>query len=399
LGHPIILMRFLVLVTMLPLAAACGSLPASGPPASSIKAAAQQAAPPFDVVALDVATADFLAAWQPPSLSAAFGEGGGAPDLRIGVGDVVVVTIFEAASGGLFSGEAGTLGTASKSVSLPPQPVARSGAISVPYVGEVAASGRTPVEVQGAIAAALRDKAIEPQVIVTVTKGASAFVTLTGDVGQPGLVELNLSGDRLLDLVASAGGSRAPAYDSFVRLTRDGRSVTVPLSKIVSEPRQNIYLRPDDLLYVFTDPQVYTAFGAVARNATYPFQTDRLTLAEAVSRAGGPIDSRANARGVFLFRYERPELYARLKGVRPASQVPPALQQGGVPVVYSLDLKDPSSFFAAQRFLVRDNDLLYISNAPSTDLTKFLAIIGTALGTVSSTAGLVDTAQDISDNN
>ena len=185
-------MRFLVLVTMLPLAAACGSLPASGPTASAVNAAAETAAPPFDVVALDTTIADFLAAWQPPSLSGAFGEGGGAPDLRIGVGDVVVVTIFEAASGGLFSGEAGALGTASKSVSLPPQPVARSGAVSVPYVGEVTVAGRTPAEVQTAVAAALRDKAIEPQVIVTVTKSASAFVTLTGDVGAPGLVELNL---------------------------------------------------------------------------------------------------------------------------------------------------------------------------------------------------------------
>ena len=85
--------------------------------------------------------------------------------------------------------------------------------------------------------------------------------------------------------------------------------------------------------------------------------------------------------------------------MRPASDVPPALQQGGVPVVYKLDLKDPASFFAAQRFLMRDNDLIYISNAPSTDLTKFLAIIGTAVGTVSSTAGTVDVVSDISNSN
>ena len=192
-GHPIILMRFLVLVTMLPLAAACGSLPASGPPASTINAAARAAAPPFDVVALDVGHRRLPRRLAPQSLYAAFGEGGGAPDLRIGVGDVVVVTIFEAASGGLFSGEAGALGTASKSVSLPPQPVARSGSVSVPYVGEVQVAGRTPVEVQSAVAAALRDKAIEPQVIVTVTTSASTFVTLTGDVGAPGRVALNLT--------------------------------------------------------------------------------------------------------------------------------------------------------------------------------------------------------------
>ena len=185
-----------------------------------------------------------------------------------------------------------------------------------------------------------------------------------------------------------------------MRLTRSGHSVTVPLSRIVSDPRQNIYLRPGDLVYVFTDPQIYTAFGATARNAVFPFDTDRLTLAEAVGQCRRPARHRANARGVFLFRYERPELYARLQGRAPRiASRPAALQQGGVPVVYKLDLKDPTSFFAAQRFLMRDNDLLYVSNAPSTDLTKFLAIIGTALGTVSSTAGTFEHVQDISDSN
>jgi hypothetical protein len=48
---------------------------------------------------------------------------------------------------------------------------------------------------------------------------------------------------------------------------------------------------------------------------------------------------------------------------------------------------------------MRDNDLIYISNAPATDLTKFIANIGTAVGTVSSTAGTVDVVTDISNSN
>ena len=185
-----------------------------------------------------------------------------------------------------------------------------------------------------------------------------------------------------------------------MRLTRNGRSVTVPLSRIVSEPRQNIYLRPDDLVYVFTDPQIYTAFGATARNSVFPFDTDRLTLAEAVSNAGGLARHARQCARRLPVPLRAPRALRQTEGRAPRlRKSPPALQQGGVPVVYKLDLKDPSSFFAAQRFLMRDNDLLYVSNAPSTDLTKFLAIIGTGLGTVSSTAGTVDTVQDISDNN
>jgi polysaccharide export outer membrane protein len=367
-------MRPILLVAILPLLAAC--LPASGPSTSAIISAGDEAIPQFDVVDLDASIADVLAARQYESFAATFGEGGGAPDLRIGVGDRVVVTIFEAASGGLFSGEPGATGTASKSVSLPPQPVARNGMISVPYVGQVRAAGATPAQVQGAIEAALRDKAIEPQVLVTVQEGASTFVTVAGDVGAPGRIPLNLDGDRILDVVATAGGAKESAYDTFVRLTRGSQTVTVSLERIVENPGQNIYLRPDDQLYLITDPQIFTAFGASRRNETFPFQTDRLTLAEALGRAGGLLDSRANPRGVFVFRYERPELYAMIRGNEP----PPATAPAGVPVVYRVDLREPAGFFVTQRFLMRDNDVLYISNAPFTDVEKIMGAIGAGVG-------------------
>jgi polysaccharide export outer membrane protein len=341
------------------------------------------------VVDLDAGIADTLAAGQYESFTSTFGSAGGAPDLRIGVGDTVVVTIYEAASGGLFSGEAGTLGAASKSVSLPPQPVARNGMISVPYVGQVRAEGLTPVQVQANVEAALRDKAIEPQVIVTVSESASTFVTVAGEVTSPGRLPLNLGGDRVLDVIAASGGTEAPAYDSFVRLTRGSEAVTVSMARIVEDQSQNVFLRPDDQIYVFVDPQIYTAFGATARNATFPFETDRLTLAEAVGRAGGLLDSRADAHGVFVFRYERPELYSI---VRDGSN-PPVMQAAGVPVVYNLDLEDPNGYFAAQRFLMRDNDVIYVSSAPATDLQKFLGIIGSGVGVARSGTSLANAVE------
>lgn len=379
-GH----MRFLVPVAILPLLAACGSLPSSGPGASDIVETANRKLPPFDVIPLNATIADALAANEFESFTSTFGTGGAAPDLRIGVGDVVVVTIFEAASGGLFSGDAGALGGAAKSVSLPPQPVARNGMISVPYVGQVKALGLTPAQVQSSIEAGLRDKAIEPQVIVTVADTASTFVTVGGEVGQTARIPLSLGGDRILDVIATAGGSRAPAYDTFVRLTRGSSAVTVSLSQIVDDSGQNVFLRPDDQIFVIVDPRIYTAFGATAQNSTFPFQTDRLTLAEAVGRAGGLLDSRANARGVFVFRYEKPENYSIVRSGRTA----PSVLAGGVPVIYQLNLKDPNGYFAAQRFLMRDNDVIYVSNAPTTDLQKFLSIIGSGVGFVGSSTSV-----------
>jgi len=361
--------------------AGCSSMPT----ASAIKAEARGAAPPFSVVALDAGLAERLATAEAASLKAAFGSGGGAPELTIGVGDQVVVTIFEAASGGLFSGDAGSLGSGSKSISLPPQPVARNGTISVPYVGQVKVAGLTPAAVQAKIEAGLKDKAIEPQVLVTLGESASTFVTVAGDVGQPGRIPLNLGGDRLLDVIATAGGSRAPAHDSLVRLTRGGETVTVPLANVVADPAQNIFLRPDDQVYVETDPPTYTAFGATAQNATVPFGADKLTLAEAVGRAGGLTDGRADARGVFVFRFERPETLAAA-GAAPNLAVASAAPPGTVPVVYKLDMQDPAGFFAAQRFLMRDNDVLYVSNSPSANLTRIFGIINGTTGTALNTS-------------
>jgi polysaccharide export outer membrane protein len=254
--------------------------------------------------------------------------------------------------------------------------------IVVPYAGQVRAAGLTPAEVQRAVEAALRDKAIEPQVMVTVTGSPSTFVTVAGDVAGPKRLPLTLKGDHLIDVIATAGGTRAPDYDTFVRLTRGSSSATVSLARIVRDPGENIYLRPDDLLYVYTDPQIYTAFGATLRNASFPFETDRLTLAEAVGRAGGLNDNRADPRGVFVFRYEDPELYDLIGGGRTA----PDSAAAGVPVVYKLDLKEPEGYFAAQRFLMRDNDVLYVSNAAATDIQKALGVVTGGLGTAASAA-------------
>jgi polysaccharide export outer membrane protein len=377
-------MRRSILLILLPLLAGC--LPSNGPRTSTIVSDAHQAEAPFAVIALSQPVAELLASHEAASFADTFGMGGAAPTLTLGVGDEVVVTIFEAASGGLFSGDPGS--TAAKSVSLPQQPISRNGTISVPYVGQVRAAGSTPAEVQRAVEVALKDKAIEPQVIITVMSSPSTFVTMAGDVGHSGPLPLSIGGDRLLDAIAASGGSKDADFNSFVRLTRGASSATVSLARIVRDPGQNIYLRPNDLVYVYTDPQVYTVFGATSRNATVPFATDHLTLAEAVGDAGGLNDLKADARGVFVFRYEDPDVYDAVRSAQPKALGSPAPSSAGVPVVYKLNMQDPVGFFAAQRFVMRDNDVLYVSNAASVDLQKLLSVFTGSIGSANSASSL-----------
>src|SRR6188474_511343 len=137
-------MRRLILLALLPQLAGC--VPSNGPGSRTIVSDAKLVDPPFALISLDQAVAERLASQRAPNLAAKFGVGTPAPTLTLGVGDVVVVTVFEAAAGGLFSGEAGSVG-GTKNVNLPPQPVTREGTISVPYVGQVRVAGLTPAEV------------------------------------------------------------------------------------------------------------------------------------------------------------------------------------------------------------------------------------------------------------
>lgn len=381
-------MRFLVLLALLPLLAGC--LPSSGPSRSAIVAQASDPTPEFAVVKLDQSLAEALASRPPESFASAFGMGDGIPTLTIGVGDVVIVTIFEAASGGLFSGDPGAAG-GTKSVSLPPQPVARDGTLSVPYVGRVRAAGRTPTEVSDAIQAELKDKAIEPQVVVTVQESRSTFVTVAGSA--VGRIPLSLKGDRLLDVLVAAGGVGSHEFDTFVRLTRNGRSATVSLARIIRDPNQNIYVRPDDLIYIYTDPQTYTAFGATAANTVFPLPVERVTLIDAVGRAGGLLDNRADPRSVFVFRFEDPK-YFQLIAER-SHATPPVTSEAGIPVVYTVNLKDPVNYFAAQRFVMRDNDIIYVSNAASVELQKVLGIVSGNLSSAVGSATSVRTTPEL----
>ena len=150
---------------------------------------------------------------------------------------------------------------ASKAAQLPEQVVSRDGAISVPYAGRIKVAGRRAQDVQSLIETELAGKAIQPQVIVTVSRPVSQSVTVGGEAVGGARVPLGTQGDRILDVIATAGGVRAPVSETFVRLSRNGRTATVPLTTVVSNPKENIYLRPNDNLTLVRDPQTFLAIG------------------------------------------------------------------------------------------------------------------------------------------
>jgi polysaccharide export outer membrane protein len=193
-------------------------------------------------------------------------------------------------------------------------------------------------------------------------------------------VPLSVKGDRLLDIIAQAGGVRMQVNELYVVLQRGGVTDRVPLVRVTEEPRENIYLRPGDVVTLVRDPQTFLTYGAANGNSELPFGNDSLTLAQALVKVGGLADYRADARGVFVFRLEQPSVLRTLRPQSPLTRI-----EGRVPVVYHLNLQDPNSLFLEQRFQIANRDLIYVSNAPSIELEKLVAIFNGFLAPISTT--------------
>ncbi len=366
--------------------AGCADLPSSGPSAVAVVDASGGDAQtrPYEVIDVDPSTIEVLGRRPKSSFAQRFGDHRASIEPVIGVGDMISVTIWEASSGGLFSSPAALekLSAGANSATIPEQVVGRDGSITVPYAGRVKVAGRTTRAVQEVIQRALEGKAIQPQVLVNDAKPISNTVTIGGEgVGVAQRMPLSVKGDHLLDVIAQAGGVRMQVNEIFVVLQRGGVTERVPLARVTDDSRENIFMRPGDVVTLVRDPQTFIVSGATNANAELPFGNDTVTLAQALVKVGGVADYRADASGVFVFRYEQPSV---LRALRPGS--PLARADGRVPVVYRVDLKNPNSLFMEQRFQIANRDLIFISNAPSVEFEKAITIFNGVLAPVSSTA-------------
>lgn len=355
----------------------CAMVSGAGPSARAVAGADGATLASADIKIIDVSdevARRLIASSQAQLFSESLGEG--VPiGAVIGKGDVLDIGIWEAPPAALFGAAGGdprltsSVSTA-RGTSLPEQMVDTDGNITVPFIGSIRAAGRTPQQVSRDIVARLRGMAHEPQAIVRVVRNATTNVTIVGDVANSTRVALTSRGERVLDVLASAGGVKQPVGKTLIQITRGDKVASLPMEAIIKDPRQNIRLQPDDVVTALFQPYSFIALGATGANAEIPFEATGITLAQALGRAGGLQDQRANVRGAFLFRLEDPEALDPALAAD-ARRTP----DGKIPVIYRIDMKNPAIFFLAQSFPVRNRDVIYVSNAPVADLQKFLNVV------------------------
>lgn len=350
-------------------------MPSSGPQSMDIRSG-QNAAPdslPYALVRLNPDVVQILSRYT-PRLSTAFANRTPPKAFRFGIGDIVSVTIFEAAAGGLFIPAEASV-RPGNFVVIPNQAVDEAGNITVPYAGAVRASGRTPAEIQRAVVDALKNRAIEPQVVVSLVEQRTSLISVLGDVKASGRFPASPSGERIVDVIARAGGPASQGYDMWVTLERQGHRASVPFGALVYEPANNIFVLPADIVYLYNQPQTFVAFGAAGNQGQFKFDAWRISLAEAVGKVGGLSDGQADPGSVFLYRGETREV-ARQIGVDITRYEGPI-----IPVIYQVNLRDPSGYFLTQSFEMRNKDVVFVSNAAAVETTKFLIFLRTIMAT------------------
>jgi polysaccharide export outer membrane protein len=347
----------------------CASLPEQGPSTSRVLDGAMPSqsntgTAPYVMIDLTPATA--------AAVTDAFARAGGeAPvgDLPpakpvglIGPGDILKVTLWQPdPTGAALIGPGGGAEFSAR--------VAPDGTVTVPYVGRIKVSRKTPAQVEVAIRSALASQTAGAQASVIVDQDVTNAVILEGAVSKTGILPLEPGERSLMDVLAVAGGPRAAERDSIVRITREEQTWTVNLDQIVANPALDVELSPGDRILVTPHPKYFYAFGAVGHPGEQPFDADDVSMARTLARISGLDDQRANARGVFVFRHQDAALTAHVAvgAIRP--------DQDPTRVVYRFDMRDPNSFFASESFRVLPEDIVYVSDAPIMDTQKVLSVI------------------------
>ena len=289
----------------------------------------------------------------------------------IRAGDVLGLTIWENVDDGLLvpQGQNATV--------LEEVQVDGSGFIFVPYAGRIKAAGNTPEAIRRIISSKLEDQTPDPQVQVRRLAGDGSTVSIVGAVGAQGVYAIERPTRTLAAMLARAGGVAINPEIAQVTIVRGNHSGKIWFEDIYDHPGHDIALRGGDRVIVEQDTRTFTALGATGTQNRVTFESQTISAIEAIAQVGGLSSTVADPTGVFVFR-NKPEAIARQLLNRDDIT-------GTQRMIYVLDLTQPNGMFMARDFAIRDEDTVYVTEAPFTQFNKSIAA---ATGTLSAATSL-----------
>ncbi len=370
---PIRWVRGVALVTSLVVLSAC-QLPKAGPNKNEILAGSVNNGGNAFVVEVDDRVSRATSSVPQFGFSSSFTT---APSLTadtVRPGDVLGLTIWENVDDGLLAGDAGS------STALNEVQVDSEGFIFVPYAGRLRAAGNTPEELRVLITDELKEQTPDPQVEVRRLAGDGSTVSLTGTIGAPGIYPIERPTRTLLGMLSQAGGVSVASDIALVTLIRGDQRGTVWYEDLFRNPKLDVALRGGDRILVEEDSRSYIALGAAGSQSRVAFDSQDLSALEALAQVGGLISISSDPTGIFVLRRERQDIARQVMG-RPDLQ-------GDQRMIYLLNLTAPNGLFIARDFVIRDDDTIYVTEAPYAQWTKSISLIAGGLTPLANVATL-----------
>ena len=367
--------RAVALLALVAMVGAC-ALPRSGPNKREIFAGSVTQQGDAFIVAVSDRVARATAVVPALGFSDAVKTAGRLGPDTIAAGDTLDITIFENVAEGLI------VGTGQNVATLSAVQVDSEGFIFVPYAGRIRAAGSTPEQLRQEITAQLEAQTPDPQVQVRRAAGDGATVSLMGAVGGAGVYPIERPTRTLAAMIARAGGVTTPPEITQIQLTRGSVSDRIWLSDLYANPVLDVALRNGDRILVQEDTRAFVALGATGAQSRVPFQSQTLSAIEAIAQVGGLNTNLADPTGVFVFRTEPAEIANAVLGRDDLV--------GDQRMAYVLDLTAPTGMFLARDFVIRDADVVYVTEAPFVQWQKTLGALTGSLGAAGQVATVAD---------
>ncbi len=352
------------LVAALGLLAAC-QLPKSGPNKNEILAGSVENGGNAYVVEVDDRVTKAASAIPQFGFSSSFRSAQNLTADTVRPGDILGMTIWENVDDGLLSGEL------SSATALEQVQVDSDGFIFVPYAGRIRAAGNTPEQLRALITSKLQDQTPDPQVEVRRVAGDGSTVSLTGTLGVPGIYPIERPTRTLSGMLSQAGGVSVGSDIALVTLIRGNERGTVWYEDLFRNPKLDVALRGGDRILVEADSRSYVALGATGGQSRVAFDTQDLSALEALAQVGGLLSLSSDPTGIFILRNERQDIARDILG---RSDL-----QGDQRMIYLLNLTAPNGLFIARDFVIRDDDTIYVTEAPYAQWSKSVSLIAGGL--------------------
>jgi polysaccharide export outer membrane protein len=365
--------RYAALTVLVTALAGCG-LPRSGPTKREIFAGSVQRKGDSFVVQVNDRVARATAVVPALGFSSDFVHAGQVGSDTIQPGDTLSLTVWENVDDGLLAAQ-GVNQTVLTEIQ-----VDGAGNIFVPYAGRIHAAGNSPDAVRRIITEKLDAQTPDPQVQVTRVAGDGQTVSVTGAVGGQGVFAIERPTRTLTSMIARAGGISIKPEIAQVSVIRGGRTGKIWYKDLYLNPRYDIALRGGDRILVEEDTRAFTALGATGTQSRVIFETQTLSAIEAIAQVGGLSSNVADPTGVFVFRNEPEEIARQVLGRTDIV--------GDQRIVYVLDLTEPNGVFLARDFVIRDDDTVYVTEAPFVQWSKTLSALTGSLATADSLKSL-----------